>query len=201
MNILVVLAHPNQKSFNYTIAQTVIHTLQQLGHQVVFHNLYAEGFNPILESEEIPAEASINPTLQRYCDDLASADGIVIVHPNWWGQPPAILKGWIDRVLREEVSYRFVEGDDGEGVPVGLLKAKKAVVFNTSNTTPEREQRVFGDPLETIWKNCICELCGVKEFRRRMFTVVITSTETQRRTWLQEVTEIIKKEFPRQTTQ
>jgi putative NADPH-quinone reductase len=201
MKILVVLAHPDPRSFNSAIAETAVDTLKRLGHEVVFHDLYAEGFNPILETQEIPAEAQIDPAIQRHCAELASADGIVIVHPNWWGQPPAVLKGWVDCVFREEVAYRFVEGDNGEGVPVGLLKAKKAVVFNTANTNPEREQKAFGDPLETIWKNCIFDLCGVKEFHRRMFTVVITSTETQRRMWLHEVAEIIEKNFPRQTEQ
>ena len=93
--------------------------------------------------------------------EIAQAQGIVIVHPNWWGQPPAILKGWVDRVLRPEVAYRFREGDAGDGVPVGLLKAKAAVVFTTSNTPRERELASFGDPLETLWKNCIFGLCGV----------------------------------------
>jgi len=48
---------------------------------------------------------------------IAIADGIVFVHPDWWGMPPAILKGWIDRVLRSGVTYQFLEGDDGEGIP------------------------------------------------------------------------------------
>ncbi len=89
-----------------------------------------------------------------------------------------------------------MEGDSGEGVPVGLLKASKAVVFNTSNTNPERELRVFGDPLETLWKNCVFGLCGVKHVHRRMFTVVITSSEAQRKAWLAEVAKIIAEEFP-----
>ncbi|XES77497.1 MAG: NAD(P)H-dependent oxidoreductase [Candidatus Bathyarchaeia archaeon] len=201
MKVLVVLAHPDPGSFNAAIARTAVNTLTQLGHTVVFHDLHAEGFNPLIETQEIPSEAHLEPEIQQHCNELASADGIVVVHPNWWGQPPAVLKGWIDRVFREEVAYRFVEGDGGEGVPVGLLKAKKAVVFNTSNTASEREQRVFGDPLETLWKTCIFDLCGVKEFHRHVFRVVITSTQTQRRTWLQEVTDIIKKDFPQQTTQ
>jgi len=46
------------------------------------------------------------------------------------------LKGWIDRIFRPGVAYEFNEGDKGEGIPVGLLKAKKAIVFNTSNTPP-----------------------------------------------------------------
>ena len=101
--------------------------------------------------------------MARHCEEIASADGIIIVHPNWSGMPPAILKGWIDRVLRMEVAYRFVANDQGEGVPVGLLQAKVAMVFNTTNTPDERERKVFGDPLETLWKNCVSDLCGVRK--------------------------------------
>jgi len=124
----------------------------------------------------------------------------VIIHPNWWGQPPAILKGWIDRVFRAKVAYRFEETGNGEGIPVGLLKAKKAVVFNTSNTKEEREQETFGDPLETLWKKCIFGLCGVKNVKRKTFSVVITSTQQQRQAWLKEAAEIIVEQFPKNTT-
>jgi putative NADPH-quinone reductase len=196
MNILLILAHPNKTSLNHAIAQTAAQTLQKLGHCVIFHDLYEEKFDPLMQAMEIFSDKQLDVTIEQHCRELAQADGVVVVHPNWWGQPPAILKGWIDRVVRDEVAYRFVEGDSGEGVPVGLLKASKAVVFNTSNTNPERELRVFGDPLETLWKNCVFGLCGVKHVHRRMFTVVITSSEAQRKAWLAEVAKIIAEEFP-----
>ena len=124
------------------------------------------------------------------------ADGFVIVHPNWWGQPPAILKGWVDRVLRAGVAYKFVDGDDGEGVPVGLLRARAAIVFNTSNTPQQREDSVFGDPLETIWKKCIFELCGVRTVDRRVFRVVVKSTPAERDAWLANAQELVHRRFP-----
>jgi putative NADPH-quinone reductase len=130
--------------------------------------------------EEIAQDAPLPESVARHCHEIAEAEGIVVVHPNWWGQPPALLKGWVDRVIRPGVAYTFIEGDNGEGVPKGLLKAKAAMVFNTSNTEAVRETAVFGDPLETIWKNCIFGLCGVTAFYRRMFTVVVTSTEARR---------------------
>jgi putative NADPH-quinone reductase len=110
--------------------------------------------------------------------------------------PPAILKGWIDRVLRPEVAYRFVEGDQGEGVPVGLLQAKAAIIFNTANTPAERELEIFGDPLETLWKNCVFDLCGVRKVHRRTFAVVVTSTPQQRAAWLAEVRATTEQFFP-----
>jgi putative NADPH-quinone reductase len=102
----------------------------------------------------------------------------------------------VDRVIRPGVAYEFKEGDSGEGVPCGLLKAKAALVFNTSNTPAEREQEVFGDPLEMIWKNCIFGLCGVKNVHRRTFSVIVTSTPQRRETWLAEVRETVNTYFP-----
>ncbi|MDA8141254.1 MAG: NAD(P)H-dependent oxidoreductase [Desulfobacteraceae bacterium] len=188
--ILVVLGHPDSGSFNHAIARVVCHALQSQGWRVVFHDLYAEGFDPLLPSAEIAEHGPVPDDVRRHCRELAEADGIVIIHPNWWGQPPAILKGWIDRVFRPGLAYRFEEGDGGEGVPMGLLKAKAALIFNTSNTPDPREQAVFGDPLEALWKRCILDLCGVKNVRRRMFSVVCTSTPAQRENWLHEVNQM-----------
>jgi NAD(P)H dehydrogenase (quinone) len=196
MNILVLLAHPSPKSFNRAIADAVMDALRGQGHTIVFHDLYAEGFDPVLPMDEVPKNATLSEEIRDHCQELALADGIVIVHPNWWGQPPAILKGWVDRVVRPGVAYEFVEEDNGEGVPVGLLKARAAVVLNTSNTPWKREEEVFGDPLERLWKECIFALCGVPTFTRRMFGVVVTSTPQERAQWLEEVREIVRTTFP-----
>ena len=195
MQISVILAHPNKESFNHAIAYTVIETLRQNGHIVLFHDLYEEKFDPILPAEEIPKGASLPPEIKKHCIEISEADGIIIIHPNWWGQPPAILTGWIDRIIRPDVAYEFIDGDDGEGVPNGLLKAKTAIVFNTSNTETEREKNVFGDPLETIWKNCIFDLCGIKDFSRKMFNIIVVSSEEQRKEWLKEVKQIATNMF------
>ena len=197
MKISVILAHPEEGSFNHAIAQAAEDRLTANGHTVMLHDLYQEGSGPLLPGEEIPKGASLPPMIARHCAEIAQAEGIVIVHPNWWGMPPAILKGWVDRVIRPGVAYGFVAGDSGEGVPVGLLKARAALVFNTSNTEAERERTVFGDPLETIWKNCIFDLCGVKRFERRMFGVVVNSTAQQRAGWLVETAQVIDEYFPK----
>jgi len=196
MDISVILAHPDKGSFNHAIADTVLSTLRENGHNVSFHDLYSEGFEPLLPSAEIPRQAELPSLVKLHCSEIASADGIVIVHPNWWGQPPAILKGWVDRVIRPGVAYEFLEGDSGEGAPVGLLKAGAALVFNTSNTPADRELSVFGDPLETIWKNCVFGLCGVEVFKRRTFSVVVTSSLEERKAWLAEAARITGEMFP-----
>jgi NAD(P)H dehydrogenase (quinone) len=197
MNISVILGHPNKESFNHAIAEAAVATLRDNGKKVFFHDLYAEKFDPVLPATELAKDAALDAAVKQHCDELASADGIIIIHPNWWGQPPAVLKGWIDRVLRPGVAYEFIEGDSGEGTPRGLLKAKTALVLNTSNTQAAREIAVFGDPLETIWKNCIFGLCGVKNVHRQAFGVIVTSTPWRRDEWLQEVRQTVNALFPK----
>ena len=195
MNILIILGHPDATSFNHAIAETCAARLKQNGHQVIFHDLYKENFDPIINTAEIPKYGEIDDVIQQHCDDLVKSDGIVIIHPNWWGQPPAILKGWIDRVIRPGVAYEFAEGDNGEGTPIGLLKAQVGLVINTSNTSEFRENTIFKDPLETIWKNCIFDFCGVPKFERKMFRIVVTSTLEERQAWLHEVENMIDRHF------
>ena len=196
MKISIILAHPAKGSFNHAIARTSEAVLMRASHEVRFHDLYGESFDPLIPSDEIRRDARLPELVAIHCHEIAEADGIVIVHPNWWGQPPSIMKGWIDRVMRPGVAYEFVDGDSGEGVPHGLLKAKTAIVFNTSNTPMERERNVFGDPLDAIWRNCVFGLCGVSDVRRRMFNVMVASSKEQRKAWLEEVGGMLMDAFP-----
>jgi putative NADPH-quinone reductase len=195
MKISVIVAHPDEQSLNHAIAKAIVQFLNGRGHRVFFHDLYFEKFDPVLPREEIRQAPEETSLVRRHCDEIADADGIVLIHPNWWGQPPAILKGWVDRVLRQGVAYRFEEGDGGEGIPVGLLKAKAAIVLNTSNTEESRENEVFGDPLENLWKRCIFQLCGIPRVERRMYRVVVTSTAEERQSWIEDAVGIVRKYF------
>ena len=196
MNILIILAHPRQGSFNHAIASTVQETLETLGHTCLLHDLYQQEFDPLLPAEEMSKNSALPDLVNQHCKELVNAGGIFFVHPNWWGQPPAILTGWLDRVLRPGVAYEFNEDDSGEGVPRGLLAGKTALVFNTADTPPEREKHVFGDPLDNIWKKCIFEFCGITRYFRRTYSIIITSSEKERKGWLDDVRSITRKYFP-----
>jgi putative NADPH-quinone reductase len=191
MKVLSVLGHQRPGSFCHALSATAADQLRAAGHEVVFHDLYQEAFDPILPDGEIAKGAPPDAVVARHCRELAEADGYVVVHPNWWGQPPAVLKGWIDRVFRQGVAYEF----SPQGV-VGLLAGKSAVVLSTSNTPRDDELRLYGDPLENLWKNCIFGFCGVKDFHRRNFESMVMSTPEQRADWLLEAAEIVRRCFP-----
>jgi NAD(P)H dehydrogenase (quinone) len=192
MKVLVIIGHQRPGSFCHAIAETAIRRLRADGHEVIYHDLYEEQFDPILPEKEIPKTAELPPEIRRYCDEVVAVDGYVVVHPNWWAMPPAILKGWVDRVFRQGVTYAF-------GGPSGVIQhlaGKKAVVFTTSNTPRDVELQVYGDPLENLWKTCIFGLCGVSDFHRRNFEPIILSTPQQRCEWLAEVEQSIAERFP-----
>jgi len=191
MIISILLANPKSDSFCHALAQTARGVSESFGHGVRLHDLYAEGFDPILGERELRSRISEDPQLEQHCAEIREADAIVIVHPNWWGQPPAILKGWVDRVLRSGVAYEFLEGDGGEGIPRGLLKAKVAIVLNTSDTPIEREREAFGDPLESLWGRCILPYCGVERMVRHTYGVVVNSSMAQRKAWLDHAKELV----------
>ena len=191
MKVSIILGHQHAGSFNHAIAETAKRTLEASGHTVNFHDLYAEGFDPILRHEEVARDAELDPVIKAHCTELAEVDGIIVIHPNWWAMPPAMLKGWLDRVLRQGVAYKFT--DKG---PVGLLKADWALVFTTSNTPKEVELSWFGDPLENLWKTCILLYCGVKRMERTNYESIIMSSPEQRAEWLADVERRVNTAFP-----
>ncbi|MEL6558540.1 MAG: NAD(P)H-dependent oxidoreductase [Bacteroidota bacterium] len=189
MQVQIILCHPHKRSFNHAIANTARKIAEEIGHTVVFHDLYQEDFNPVIPYEEIIGEVE-DKLVKKYINDLYQSDILIIVHPNWWGKPPALMSGWIDRVFRDKIAYEFPKGGEG-GKPVGLLKLQKVLIFNTANTTHEREKAVFGNPLDLIWKNCVFDFCGVKNILRKVFAVVVDSSPEEREKWLTEVEEIV----------
>ncbi len=192
MLALAIVAHPSVTSFSHAMANVAQRVLHARGYDVAFHDLYAERFDPIQAIGERGSETSSDAQVELHCSEIARADLILVFHPNWWGQPPAILKGWIDRVLRLDTAYGYPPGVGPEGVPVGLLRARHALIFNTSNTPPAREIAAFGDPLDTLWKRCIFDLCGVNSVIRRMYAPMAGSTPDQRSDWLREVEALVE---------
>jgi len=196
MRVSVILGHPTSGSFNHAIAQTVMDTLTANGHAFHYHDLYREQFDPVLPSDEIPKDAVLPPAIEAHCREIGDVDGIVIIHPNYWSAPPAILRGWVDRVLRPGRAYNFVPDGHGGAKPVGLLSARVGLVFTTANTPHETEVAAFGDPLETHWIKVVFGLCGVPDTRRWDFSPVIVSTPDERRQWLREAAEAVNRYFP-----
>ncbi|MEU0538053.1 NAD(P)H-dependent oxidoreductase [Amycolatopsis tolypomycina] len=199
--VVVLLAHPRSGSFNHALAVRVVGTLTRVGRPVRFHDLYAEGFDPVLTAEEAYTSgaraeeflaAEPDPLVRRHRAELREAGGLVAIHPNWWGKPPAILGGWLDRILVPGVAYRL---DDAGGAPESLLSLRRLLVVNTSDTTEERERTLFGDPLDAIWRRCLAPYLGEPEVGRLVLRVVADADAAQRAAWLDDVSAEVERLF------
>ncbi|MEU6882438.1 NAD(P)H-dependent oxidoreductase [Streptomyces sp. NPDC046712] len=186
----VYLAHPRPGSFNHAVFDAVVDELGDRGCHVLAHDLCAEGFAPVLAADETrtvqPASSATDSQVALHRAEVATLDIMVFVHPNWWGMPPAVLTGWIQRVLAPGVAYKL---NTAEGEPAGLLKAGRALVLNTSDTPDDREQSEFGDPLDRIWSACVLPYVGVTDVRRTVFRTVTDSTDETRASWLRQARE------------
>lgn len=187
MRVGVYLAHPRPGSFNHAVFEAVVDELRGRGCQVAPHDLYAEGFAPRLSAAETGTVESTSgtpdPQVALHQEEAATLDAMVFVHPNWWGMPPAVLVGWVQRVLAPGVAYKL---GTAEGEPVGLLKAGRALVLNTSDTPAEREESEFGDPLQSIWSACVLPYVGMADVRRVVFRTVSDADDATRSGWLEE---------------
>jgi len=162
---MLLLAHPRPGSYNHALADRLGSAVTRAGGRLLAHDLYAEGFDPVLRAEESfvvgralhPAGPTGDPLLDEHREHVAAADALAVVHPNWWGKPPAILAGWLDRVLVPGVAYVLPSAG---GLSEPLLRVRRLVVVNTTDTPAAREAADFGDPLADIWGRCVGSYLG-----------------------------------------
>src|SRR5918994_7651345 len=145
MRVLVLYAHPDPQSFSAALHRTVVGTLRRSGHQVDDCDLYEEGFDPVLSRAERVnyLDLAINQrNVAPYVERLRRAEALVLVFPVWNFGPPAMLKGFLDRVFLPGVSFHL--GEDGKLTP-NLRHIRKLGAI----TTYGRERWVawlMGDP-------------------------------------------------------
>lgn len=129
---LVVLGHPADESFNRTVADAYCDAVRGCGQTALLRDLYALGFDPLLKAGERPGpDFRPAPDVQAELDLLAASAAVTLVYPIWFGMPPAIIKGYIDRVL----GAGFMARDIKAGTPHPLLHGKHLMIFSTSAST------------------------------------------------------------------
>ncbi|MDJ1007339.1 MAG: NAD(P)H-dependent oxidoreductase [Paracoccaceae bacterium] len=149
----VVFAHPVPESLNAAAHEVVVATLKGRGWEVDDCDLYAEGFDPVLTTEERRNyhDTAINAKpVQPYVDRLRAADALIFCNPVWNFGYPAILKGFFDRVMLPGVVFHLA---DGKLVPC-LDNIKKAAAVTTYGSTPLRAF-LAGDPPKKLFKRAV----------------------------------------------
>jgi NAD(P)H dehydrogenase (quinone) len=152
MAILLVVAHPNSRSFTHALGQAFAEGAAASGRETDLIDLYAGRFDPCLSEAELAGTR--DPVIQGFQDRLRRADGLALAFPVWWGSPPAILTGWLQRVF----SYGFAFTME-KGAPRGLLRWPVALLSVGGGPAPAPEASPLG-PLTAA-----LQFCGVTDIR------------------------------------
>lgn len=129
----MILSHPDPHSFNHAIADVYRDAVRAAGQNVVVRDLYAMGFDPVLKADERPTltEPTISPDVATELDLIAGSDVFVLIYPIWFGSPPAMMKGYIERVLGSGVQPEAIQRQ----ARTPLLGDKRLLSITTSATT------------------------------------------------------------------
>lgn len=160
MKHAVIIAHPNPHSLTSAVGQTYAQAATALGETVVVRDLYRMGFDPCLKAEEIPKPSgfSFAKDVVAEREQLADVDVFALVYPFWFNAPPAILKGYVDRVFSMGFGY-----EPGLGGTESLLDGKRLISFSSSGA-PEHWVRETGalQALTTLFDQHLAAMCGLR---------------------------------------
>jgi NAD(P)H dehydrogenase (quinone) len=160
MKHAVVIAHPKESSLTWAAASAYADEARKLGHQVVVRDLYRMGFDPCLKAGEIPTETGVQfePDVVAERAVLDDVDVFCFVYPLWFNAPPAILKGYLDRVF--SMGFGF---SPAMGGTEPLLDGKKLISFTFSGA-PEQWVRDTGafQALTTLLDRHVANVCGLQ---------------------------------------
>ncbi|GEB58992.1 NAD(P)H oxidoreductase [Streptomyces gardneri] len=156
---LLVHAHPRSDSLTAQVADLAHARLKDAGGTVDVLDLYAEGFDPVLRPADEPdwedREKRYSPEVHAHMDRILAADDIVIVFPVWWMAPPAVLKGWIDRVWNYGFAY-------GRSKP--RLAAKRMLwLALMGQSAQEIEALGLSAVVDTQLRLGVSEYCGIED--------------------------------------
>jgi len=189
MKVVIVFNHPYEGSYCNAILNSVCRGLKQANHQIDIINLDKEGFNPVMTSQDLKAfrdKQPVDPKVIEYKRRLEQADHLVFIFPIWWELMPALMKGFIDKVIFPGVAYDYVNGSNTKMKPL-MTNIKGGSVITTMNTPRILYRLVFGNAVKkalmagTFWK------LGYKNRKWISFNMVKQVSDEKRKLWLTKI--------------
>ena len=174
--IFLLYGHYNEKSFNAAIRDTFIKTAQENGNIVDCVDLYKEKFNPVFAGEQVGEDVLDHRRRIEQCDI------IVLIAPIWNFRMPAIIEGWIDKVLSPPWAFTFKKLVGNYGYPMGNLNDKKAIIFCTYGSPRLAITTFFLNlPIRRL-KRGVFYICGMKDIiYKRYFAVPFVDNKMRKR--------------------
>lgn len=160
MNFHIIIDHPWQESFNFAILKSILKVIGENGHEYNLLDLNREDFSPVVSEKELAVYAEgkiLDPKVEEYQQRLKDADYLIFIFPIWWNVMPAMLKGWMDKVLTP--GFAFTTGQ----VPNPLLKHIQGALVLTTTGSPNAQHREnYNNALNWVLCEGTLKFCGVE---------------------------------------
>ncbi|QII24788.1 flavodoxin family protein [Bacillus altitudinis] len=190
----IVYAHPWDGSYNHAILTSITEKLETKKEPFQVIDLYKDGFNPVFTAEELKhfhkGETPYS-LVKDYQEKLKQSTELVFIFPVWWWDLPAMLKGFIDKVMLS--GFAFIE-DQNTGTLKGLLtNIKKTTVISTSTTDKDYIESEAGNAIQSVFINRTLADLGLKNESTKWihFSRVNLTTDEKRKQFLKEISQII----------
>jgi len=168
MHVLTVLCHPNPESFSQAVAKRFVAGAESAGHTVELADLYAEGFQPLLTERDLQQfnGVAMPDDVLREQARIERSDALCLVFPIWWYGPPAMMKGWFDRVWSAGWAYHWEHDPEGS-----LLKPRPCTMLIPMGASDKQLSRWgYRQEIEHLWRFGILGYCGVDPIRIELLT-------------------------------
>ena len=198
MKHALIIAHPKPESFTTAVAEAYISACKGLGHDMVVRDLYRIGFDPCLKAAELPFDPSFRPgsdvVAERHL--LCDCSVFAFFYPLWLNTPPAMLKGYLERVF----GFGFAYGTEGRSYNP-LLTGRKLISFSSSGAPADWLEQTGSLPaVKTLFDHYFAKLCGMTVIDHvHVGNVTPGASQYFVQARLDDVNRIVNRHFGRQT--
>ena len=157
---LIVYAHPYDGSFNHAVLEAATSALDKAGRPYDVVDLYADGFDPRMPAEELALfteGGTLDPLVSHYQKLIEGASRIVVIAPIWWSELPAIIKGFVDKVMKQNWAYY----PTATGVKGRLTHIQQVLVLTTSTAPTWFLRRFCGNYVGSVFLGAVLKQLGM----------------------------------------
>lgn len=151
MRTLLVVAHPDPDALIHGMVGCFARRLAQSGSELDLVDLYKDDFSPVVGAEEYSEWQSqaVPDEIAGYQQRLKAADNLVLAYPVWWATPPAIMQGWLQRVMTNGFAFAFDENGQR-----GLLSHRAGLMVNVGSPNSSNLSAQYIEPIQGVLKYC-----------------------------------------------
>lgn len=190
MKVLNIIAHPDKKSFNFAIHNTVKDWCNDNKIQYKFIDLYLDKFNPVISTSESTYSKEL---INEYRRRIAWADVIIITSPVWWFRLTTQLEGFFDKVMTPGFAYKFKQITKTIGYPQPLLKNKRVITFLTHGAPALPVKTVYANSVKLRLLLGVYSFCfGWFRSKIYQFWSVPYVSDAKRKSYLEKVKSVLR---------